>query len=227
MSGLLNHHKRYEDPCCTGRLESEVGRSLGEIQAPVLSEAAIRNELLSQLWHQGQPHNVLLLEEVGLLRGAYRADVVAIDTQISGYEIKSAADTLERLPHQVTAYSAVFDRASLVVTTSHLKLALEIVPEWWGLQLATERNDQTVLIELRSAEINPSPETTALARLLWRQEVDRILAEIGEDSVGGRNSACDALASTMSWDELRNQVTRVLRLREGWLPAYTPVSCGD
>lgn len=192
-----------------------------------LSESAIRSELLSQLWRQGQSDGVLLLEEMGLLRGAYRADVVAIDTEIAGYEIKSAADTLDRLPHQVAAYSAVFDRASLVVTASHLKAALGIVPEWWGLLLATERNARTVLIELRSSEANPSPDANALVRMLWRQEIDKILADAGEPSTGRRDSACDVLAKTMTWDELRNQVARALRLREDWLPAYIPVSCGD
>jgi len=41
-----------------------------------LSESAIRSELLEYLWDSGKSKDVLLLEELGLLQGAYRADVV-------------------------------------------------------------------------------------------------------------------------------------------------------
>lgn len=195
-----------------------------------LSESAIRSELLECLWDSGKSKDVLLLEEVGLLQGAYRADVVAVGATISAYEIKSQADTLTRLPHQVRAYNAVFDHVSVVVTACHLAGALEIVPEWWGVLLASDRGGGTALLELRAPDDNPSPDSKALARLLWRKEADQILVATGRNlagPAGTRRTVCEALANTLSWAELRGHVTEALRLREDWLPAYTPMSCGD
>jgi hypothetical protein len=48
-----------------------------------------------------------MLDEFGLEHGEVRVDVAVINGELHGYEIKSERDTLERLPRQVKAYSAV------------------------------------------------------------------------------------------------------------------------
>jgi hypothetical protein len=194
-----------------------------------LSEPAIRTELLALLWRE-RGNETLLLEEVGLLHGSYRADVVVLDDELSAYEIKSAADTLVRLPHQARAYGAIFDYVTVVATANHLAGVLDLVPEWWGVILASDRGDATSLMTLRLPELNPSPDVRALASLLWKDEAARLLSDVpgaADRPPRTRSAAYDALSAAFTWAELRQKVTETLRLRSDWLPAYSPASCGD
>ena len=194
-----------------------------------LSEQAIRSELLAALWRD-RSNEAVLLEEVGLLHGSYRADVVVLDDELSAYEIKSAADTLVRLPHQARAYGAVFDHVTVVTTANHLAGVLDLVPEWWGIMMASDRGGSTSLMTLRQPELNPSPDVRALASLLWKEEAASLLAGVpsaGDKQLRTRSAAYDALSAAFTWTELRQKVTEVLRLRSDWLTAYTPASCGD
>jgi hypothetical protein len=129
----------------------------------------------------------------------------------------------------VRAYSAVFDFATAVVTVHHLRGALEVLPEWWGVTLATSRGGRTTLMRLREPEQNPSPSPRALASLLWKSEAEDILAATahrGAFAASARHTAYEALAETLGWEELRARVTEAMRLREAWLPAYSPTTCG-
>jgi len=195
---------------------------------PALTEVEIRSELLRSLSRSMSDHEHVLLQEVGLLHGSYRADVVLIHERMSGFEIKSAADSLDRLPHQVRAYGAIFDLATAVVTVNHLVRALEILPEWWGVTLATAKAGTTTLIELREPGQNPSPDPRALAALLWKSEADDLLASspAHRGAASTRKAAYDTLAATHTWDELRALVSSALRLREDWLPAYSQETGG-
>ena len=44
-----------------------------------------------------------------------RADLVAVNAAIRGYEIKSERDTLTRLPVQVAQYDCIFDFCAVVI----------------------------------------------------------------------------------------------------------------
>ena len=62
----------------------------------------------------------LIVEELGIRQGAARVDVAVVNGSLHGYEIKSARDTLERLPKQSELYSSVFDTITLVTAENHL-----------------------------------------------------------------------------------------------------------
>lgn len=96
----------------------------------------------------------LVVDELGLC-GKVRVDVAVVDDALSGFELKSATDTLQRLPTQVEVYSQVLDAATLVVAENHLDLALELLPEWWGCVIATEDDNVTRLEHLRSPSRTP------------------------------------------------------------------------
>lgn len=48
-----------------------------------------------------------------------RIDVAVINDSLHGYEIKSAVDTLKRLPAQIEAYSKVFDYLTVYTENNH------------------------------------------------------------------------------------------------------------
>ncbi|WP_197480754.1 sce7726 family protein [Rhodococcus sp. EPR-157] len=60
-------------------------------------------------------------------------DVAVVNGALSGFELKSARDTLRRLPKQIEIYSRVLDHAVLVVADNHLDSAMSLVPDWWGV----------------------------------------------------------------------------------------------
>ena len=73
------------------------------------TDADIRALLIPRLLQDAVRSNSLLIEELGLMSGEFRADIAVLGTKLIGYEIKSETDTLSRLPRQAAAYGAIFD----------------------------------------------------------------------------------------------------------------------
>ena len=80
----------------------------------------------------------VVVDELGLKHGRCRADIAVINGHFIGYEIKSDNDSLRRLPEQIDVYSAVFDRASVIVGEKHACAVKSLIPGWWGLILASQ-----------------------------------------------------------------------------------------
>lgn len=156
--------------------------------------SVLKNTLIQELHNQSNntDNKARLFSEFGVDHGSFRIDVITVSGDLHGYEIKSDADTLERLPEQVEAYSRVFNRVTLVVGVSHIFDALFIIPDWWGVKLAKGCADGSVaLSDIRIAQDNPSQDMMSLARLLWKQEVLEILESMGASS--GVKSKCREL----------------------------------
>jgi hypothetical protein len=162
--------------------------------------------------HSGTP--TLILDELGLCEGDVRVDVVAINGELSGFEIKSPADTLARWPKQRRVYSKVVDRAWLVATDKALDAAK--APAWWGLMRIVETPIQLGIRVLREARRNPSPDPLAIAQLLWHAEALVVLERRGT-ARGVRSKrrafAWERLVETLTLDELRAEVRAALRER--------------
>lgn len=181
----------------------------------------VRTALRSQLQreHEGDT-DTRIVEEMGIWHGSVRVDVAVINGELAGYELKSARDTLQRLPAQARLYSEVFDRVHLVSAEKHLKHATAELPEWWGLIVAHQREQGLELELLRPGRRNPTVEPIQVARLLWRDEALAILLRC--DAIKGVRSAtrdrvAERLASTLSLDALRDEVRAILKARPSWL----------
>lgn len=140
----------------------------------------IRDELRRALLalHAGDADTVVI-EELGVLQGDARVDLAVVNGQLHGFEIKSEADTLARLPGQVTAYSRVFDRVTLVLSGRHTERAAAMAPPWWGIVCASPVRENVELTDVREASINPEVRARDLAELLWRDEVLTMLEDRG------------------------------------------------
>src|SRR5438105_15140559 len=64
-----------------------------------------------------------VVNKLGLIHGEVRVDVAVINGVVHGFEIKSDADTLNRLQRQAAAYERVLDLMTLVAPMRHLELA--------------------------------------------------------------------------------------------------------
>lgn len=190
----------------------------------IMRDRDVRQALKGRLEaeHVGEP-DTLLLDELGLEHGDVRVDVAVINGELHGYELKSARDTLERLPRQVVAYSAALDRATLVVAATHLEKAAALVPAWWGINVAIAEEGGGVRVEAhRPALPNVEQQSLSVARLLWRPEVLRMLEELGAaHGVRSKPRAFlyERLTECLALAQLRERVRLALKSRTGWRAA--------
>lgn len=187
-----------------------------------LCDADIRPSLRRWLERQHAEDSVMLLDEFPLFGGDVRADMVAVNGSMHGYEIKSARDTLDRLERQVGAYGAVFDRASLVVSECHLKDARKVVPDWWGILLVQCVGGGACFKFDRRGRANPDRQGRALVALLWRAEALSLLVTLGLHAgmrTATMSEMMDVLVTHVPLKTLGDLVRQKLRARGDWLAA--------
>jgi len=198
-----------------------------------MNDSDIRTILKQELVRKyPKDKDTLILDELGIRHGAARIDLVVVNHQLHGYEIKSDLDSLKRLPDQIKAYSSIMDRVTLVVGYRHAYDALRMVPEWWGVRLAEmKKQTGTVVISgARPARNNPKVDLNAVVALLWRGEALAILEELGV--AGGvrskrRGEIYRRLVELSDADSLRFRIRQQLKRREGWRLGVEQESCGD
>jgi hypothetical protein len=198
-----------------------------------MNDQDIRTVLKAELMRRyAKDNNTLVLDEVGIRHGAARIDLVVVNHQLHGYEIKSDRDSLKRLPDQIRAYSSIMDRVTLVVGYRHAYEALKMVPEWWGVRLAeTKKQSGTVVLSgARPARNNPKVDLDAAVALLWRGEALAILEEMG--AAGGvrskrRSEIYKRLVELSDPDLLRSRIRQQLKQRRCWRVGVQQRSCGD
>lgn len=183
----------------------------------MLRDKDIRRALLQAMY--GRQPKLLVIEEMGLDRN--RADIAVLDDNVLwAYEIKSDVDVLDRLPSQVEGYSEVFDGCWLVTTRRHLEHAVALLPDWWGVALAS-RQAYGIRVEVhRPAGRNPNRDSRELLGLLWRDEALGLLERIGQ-SKGMKSKTRTAmhkkLKQHLTFDRARVKVHEALRSRKDWL----------
>jgi hypothetical protein len=159
------------------------------------TDATIRAAVKARLTkrHAGD-ENAFVVEELPVGRGDGRLDLAVINGRIEGVEIKSAVDTLERLPRQIQLYGESTDRMTLVVAPNHLDKALDHVPDWWTvLEAQAGARGGISLRRVRVGSRNPEGSSSGFLRLLERDELVSVLAGFGLDK-GYRTAAWPVLA---------------------------------
>ncbi len=174
---------------------------------------AVRGEL-SRI-HSGD-HDTRIIEEMGIWSSTARIDIAVVNGELCGFELKSARDNLKRLPDQQTIYSAVFDRVTLVTAENHLAASLRVIPDWWGISVASTSDGQVCLAPERTAEFNPEISALMVARLLWRDEALAILSKFSLDK-GYRSKPVavlhERLVEAVSLSTLRDETRAMIKAR--------------
>lgn len=216
---------RRRPPWPTARVFDFAGR-VGLLFAAVRDldvRCALRASILAK--HLRDP-DTLVLDELGLEEGSARVDIAVVNGSLHGYEIKSDADTLERLPGQVEVYSRVLDFVTLVVGSRHARDALLIIPNWWGVRVAHENDAGELSFRVERRErMNPGLDLPSVAGLLWRDEALAVLEERGRARglrSKPRRDLYLALADALSARELRRVVRETLRSRTSWRAPAPP-----
>lgn len=186
-----------------------------------MRDSDVRGLLLEHLHrlHIDEP-DTRIVDELDLCNGAARVDVAVLNGRLTGWEIKSPRDRLDRLPGQVTYYSKVCDEAWLVTDRTHLEAALGILPTWWGVLTIDVAANGPALVQHRAAAENPRVEPESVVRLLWRDETMALLNEHGADMsrLGRANRAVlwEALVALLDLETLKRAVRDTIKARPEW-----------
>ena len=192
---------------------------------PLMRDRDIRLKLAStSLRRHRHQADTVILHEFGINHGSNRVDIAVINGKFVGFEIKSDTDNLNRLKVQAEAYSQVFDLMTLVCVEKFVPQAIDIVPEWWGLKvpLSGKRCAITDFRTERRAAPNPSVDTLAVARLLWKSEVISALELVAGITRGVRSKPreqlYELLVATAPRLELLRFVRQAIKARRDWRP---------
>jgi hypothetical protein len=185
------------------------------------SERMIRTALRTRHFkrHHGR-HDVLIIDELGLAHAQSRIDLAVFNGHLHGYEIKSAADTLDRLPRQLAIYRSALQKLTLVVASRHLEAAEAIVPDWCGLtEIIDGPRGGMTFTSHRRAHVNPDLDPFMLAHLLWHSEAQDLLRARGASKAEvnvPRKRLYRMLADEIPVRELAPAVKAAMASRTGW-----------
>jgi len=183
----------------------------------VLLDALIRAALIPRLRAKYQSENPRIVDEMVVWGGTVRVDVAVVGDQLRGYEIKSDADTVRRLPNQVKYYSEAFDEMTLVVGEKLQHKAVALIPEWWAVTVVSYDAGAASFHDLRPGAANPVLKPLMLARYLWKAESLSILEKHGL-AKGFRSARSYLLqkrvASELPVDLLRQELLICLKARD-------------
>jgi len=186
-----------------------------------LNELTIRKSFhIKKLQKYHADENTLVIDELGLNHGKNRADIAVVNGLMIGYEIKSDTDSLYRLEKQIKSYNEIFDEINIIVGLRHFKNICKNLPEWWGIITVEKISKNSVKFNLvRKPRRNKNILPTSIARLLWRDEVIRLLKQKNVSSKTlrlPRSYLYETLANTMTTNELRQSVRKALKMRKNW-----------
>lgn len=169
--------------------------------------------------HHGR-QDVLIIDELGLAHAQSRIDLAVFNGHLHGYEIKSAADTLDRLPRQLAIYRSALQKLTLVVASRHLEAAEAIVPDWCGLtEIIDGPRGGMIFTSRRRAHVNPDLDPFMLAHLLWHSEAQDLLRARGASKAEvnvPRKRLYRMLADEIPVRELAPAVKAAMASRTGW-----------
>jgi hypothetical protein len=164
-----------------------------------------------------------VVDELSLPVAKARIDIAVINGSMHGYEIKSASDTLQRLPSQIEAYTKVFDYLSIVTEHKYHARIVEFIPRWVGIIVCNEKAGLKTMKIVRKPKLNKHKQGFFIAKLLWRDELIEILAE---QQIPFRKKdrnwiLCELLSSSLHLNALSLVVREKLKKRSAWKTAIT------
>lgn len=159
-----------------------------------------------------------VVDELSLPVAGARIDMAVINGSLHGYEIKSASDTLQRLPSQIEAYSKVFDYLSVVTESKYFLRLKKTIPTWVGLIVCDDKNGVKTIKQVRKPKRNKNIKGFYIAKLLWKEELIECLSEhqIPFKKKDRTWVLCETLESNLDIEILSQTVRNKLKSRIDW-----------
>ena len=184
----------------------------------MLKDSDMRLILIDELNRINCQHNYRIIEELAVCDGEARVDVAVANGRLCGYEIKSDADTLDRLALQQKYYDKTFDMVSIVVGEKFKNNIDKYIPDYWGIYIVSEYRDTCKIKNKRAAKVNKNIEVAALLELLWKDEIVFLLKEAGIKGIAGKNRRIlrKMVMENFSVKEIKDYTRETLKYRQNW-----------
>jgi hypothetical protein len=171
-------------------------------------------------------NDTLVIDELGLAHAKVRVDIAVINGCVHGFEIKSAADTLTRLPLQLALYEQCLEKLTIVCAEKHISGVRQLAPRWCGIIKVTKGpRDGIAFITVREPKRNPNIQPYRLAHLLWRSEAVAILSRAKAPPQvlrAPRKTLYKSLAAKFSVEEITAFIKQSMASRQDWRPHQLP-----
>lgn len=149
--------------------------------------------------------------------GKSRSDILMLtETALTGLEIKSDADTYERLKRQIRDYDRYCDENYVVVGKSHERHVEEHIPAYWGVLVVFVEDGDISIEERRAAGKNPKVKKEKQFTLMWRPELQRMLERnhLPRYKQKSKKFVRDRLLEKVDWERLKLQMCEELFERD-------------
>lgn len=174
--------------------------------------------------------DVLVIDELGLAHAKSRVDVAVINGYLHGYEIKSAQDSLARLPAQISTYQDTLERLTIVCATKHIKGVVRIAPTWCGVTEVRQGARGGLHFDtVRRPSRNPDVKPTMLAHLLWHAEAVSLLSRYdipARQLRQPRKQLYAMIADLMTQKEITQSIREFMQQRPKWRDRPALAQCG-
>ena len=158
--------------------------------------------------------DAVIVSELELPSVGRRADLVLIGENPVAIEIKTAADSLTRLPDQMGTFCRAFPAAYAAVATRHLKKTISIVPKECGIIELRQRHSALELRIHRSPKPFVRTSSFEQASLLPVRELAKTLRTLGiKASSGARRAELADLVSAVEPRVLSPLIASYLRMK--------------
>lgn len=192
---------------------------------PAIREALVRKRLRPFR----QDMDSLVLQELGLAHARVRVDVAVLNGVLHGYEIKSDRDNLNRLEIQLEIYQQALQKLTFVVAERHASSVIDIAPNWCGVLVVWRGPRGGLHFDVRrQSSRNPEVNRFIMAHLLWRDEVQSILASRGAPKSTlrmARAKLYEHLVADVSESELVVLIKSAMEQRKAWRGHLQPLLC--
>ena len=179
----------------------------------LLKDADIRDPLCD--YFEEKYGTVRFFEELSM--GKSRADIVLVTQDaLIGVEIKSDADSYERLARQVKDYDRFFDFNYVVVGSTHALHVCEHVPPHWGVLSVERIGTKLDIYELAAPGPNKKVRLTNQLELLWRREWTALQAanHLHKYADKRRGFVKKYILASLPPESLKQQILETLRERD-------------
>lgn len=171
-------------------------------------------------------NDTLVIDELGLSHAKARIDVAVINGCVHGFEIKSAADTLTRLPQQLAFYEQCLEKLTIVCDEKHVVGVRELAPRWCGItKVSKGPRGRIAFVTIREPRKNANIKPYRLAHLLWRSEAVAILSQANAPAKvlrAPRKTLYKSIAAKFSVGEITAFIKQSMASRQGWRPHQSP-----
>ena len=171
-----------------------------------INEIEIRQKLQALLENTHKNDDAVFIHELLIDNAQRRADLVMANGKLSGFEIKSELDNLDRLSGQLETYVRIFEEVFVVSASKHIRLIRKMLPVGVGL------------IEFdgsKFSQIIPASTNKKLNVIDWVSHLTvldlKLLLKSHSKNTSGRRSELIIKVQAIPVDEVREFTLQVLK----------------